>query len=184
MQAKIVIDIDNTLWDFAPVLYERIKEINPDITLPSEWRTWDFWQRYLTSKALYEVIRGIHMEQDRFIPYPDAELFLALLRKNGFFIIIASHREKGTLDATEQWLINNNLLYDEIHLSHDKTVLFDDCWAVVDDSPITLDKAASLGIVRAGLRNPWNEQENHPLFKNLMEIFSYLKKECASSRKN
>jgi hypothetical protein len=43
----------------------------------------------------------------------------------GFYIIIASHRVKQTLDAAAPWLRANNLAYDEIHLSYDKTVLFD-----------------------------------------------------------
>ena len=34
---KIIVDIDNTLWHFAPALYERMKGINPDVTRPSEW---------------------------------------------------------------------------------------------------------------------------------------------------
>ncbi len=39
----------------------------------------------------------------------------------------------------------NNLVYDEIHLSNDKSVLFNDLSAVVDDSPSVLDKAKASG---------------------------------------
>ena len=47
-------------------------------------------------------------------------------------------------------------------------------WAIMDDSPITLDKAASAGIIRAGLLNPWNVNSAHPLFSNLLEVLSYI----------
>jgi hypothetical protein len=178
---RIIVDIDNTLWDFGSVLFERIRSINPLIVPRSEWYTWDFWKPFLPARELYSIIRGIHTDQERFTPYPDAPLFLRTLKGAGFFIIIASHREKGTMDATERWLTKNALVFDEIHLSHDKTVLFDNCWAVVDDSPITLARAASLGIIRTGLRNPWNEREDHPLFESLPEVLAYLRQTCRSA---
>lgn len=171
---KIIVDIDNTLWDFAPVLYERIKKINPDMIPPSSWLTWDFWKPYLGAREFYFIIREIHKDQCIFEPYPDAGFFLSSLRERGFYIIIASHREKDTLDAAVEWLTKYNLTFDDIHLSHDKTILFNDCWAVVDDSPLTLDKAAEMGILRAGLKNPWNKDKKHPLFANLIEIFYFL----------
>lgn len=98
------------------------------------------------------------------------------MKERGFYIIVASHRQKGTLEAAVRWLSKNRLTYDKIHLSYDKTVLFDDCWGVVDDSPVTLRKAKNAGIVRAGLKNPWNESEEHPLFDNLGQILRYIEK--------
>ena len=115
------------------------------------------------------------MDQDGFAPYPEASSFLSSVKENGFYIIIASHREKGTLDATARWLRANKLAFDEIHLSYDKTVLFDDCWGVVDDSPFTLRKAQVAGIIGTGLRTPWNEYENYPLFDNLIQVLNFLK---------
>lgn len=122
------------------------------------------------------------MEQDNFQPYKDARIFLERLRKKGFYIVIASHRERETLPSTRRWLEKNDLPFDEIHLSYDKTVLFDRCWAIIDDSPVTLDKARSAGIVRAGLKNPWNEREDHPLFGSLEEIYDYLQNQCVSAK--
>ncbi len=72
----------------------------------------------------------------------------------GFFVIIASIRDEKARDATERWLKKCELIYDELHLTiNDKTVLFNDAWAIVDDSIWTLDKAAQAGISRTGLRN-------------------------------
>ena len=171
---KIIVDIDNTLWDFAPLLYERIKKTNPEIPPPAEWRLWDFWRAYVSTHQLYAIIRDLHMKQDTYPTYPDAMGFLASLKDLGLYIIIASHREKGTLEATTRWLVKHSLLFDEVHLSHDKSVLFEDSWAIVDDSPITLEKAKNFGIVRAGLRTPWNREDDHPLFDNLMGVLGYV----------
>jgi len=177
---KIIVDIDNTLWDLAPVLYEGLKSFNNRLPPPSYWYQWDFWKGYVSERILYGVLRDIHLKQDIYKPYDSAEQFLSYLKDEGFYIIIASHREKGTFDATQKWLVMNNLVFDEVHLSYDKSVLFDQCWAIVDDSPITLNKAKQAGIVRAGLKNPWNEKEEHPLFNDLPEVFYYLKSQCLS----
>ncbi|HNS77703.1 MAG TPA: hypothetical protein PKM17_03555 [Syntrophorhabdus sp.] len=175
---KIAVDIDNILWDFSPVFWERLRRINPDIIPPTVWNRWDFWHQYVTTKQLYGAIKEIHLEQEKFRPFDDASLFLSSLRDMGFYIIIASHREKGTIEPTERWLGMYRLVYDEIHLSSDKSVLFNDLCAVVDDSPSVLDKAKAAGIVRAGLRCPWNKDTDHPLFNTLPEILSYLKSVC------
>jgi FMN phosphatase YigB (HAD superfamily) len=174
---KIIVDIDNTLWDFASVFYERIKKVNPDFVPPTGWHTFDFWKAYLSPKEFYSIIRDIHMDQEKFPPYPQAESFLLSLKDNGFYVVIASHREKGTFDVTKKWLNQNNLIFDEIHISHDKSVLFEDCSAIVDDSPITLKKAVKAGIIGVGLRMPWNEKEDCVLFDDLAETLQYLKKE-------
>lgn len=125
-------------------------------------------------KDLYQVLKNIHMQQDEYPPYSESKRFLEALKERNFYIVIASHREKKTYVATKKWLRQNGLLFDEIHLSHDKSVLFSDSWGVVDDSPITLDKAASAGIVRTGLLNPWNVDSAHPLFDNLFEVLNYI----------
>lgn len=171
---KIIVDIDNTLWDLAPVLYERLREVSPDVPPPAQWRAWDFWRAYIGPESIYDLLYTIHLEQERFAPYEGAAQFLASLREAGFYIVVASHRRPGALRPTERWLQKNGLAYDSIHLSYDKTVLFNESWGIVDDSPVTLGKARESGIVRTGLLNPWNEREDHPLFSSLPQILSYL----------
>ncbi|MEN6616123.1 MAG: HAD family hydrolase [Syntrophorhabdus sp.] len=180
---KIIIDIDNTLWDLAPILYERLSKTSPGFPHHSQWHSWTFWKGLISAERLYHIIRDVHLEQDRYEPYSEARLFLERLKRNGFYIVIASHREKETLASTRRWLEKNNLSYDEIHLSYDKSVLFDESWAIVDDSPVTLEKAKHAGIVRSGLKNPWNAHEDHPLFGTLTEIYDYLSAECKSEKK-
>ena len=49
---------------------------------------------------------------------------VATLKENGFYVITTSHREKGTLDVTVRWLDANKLVFDEMHLSYDRTAPF------------------------------------------------------------
>jgi hypothetical protein len=174
---KIIVDIDNTLWDLAPVFYSRMREESPDLPPATHWREWDFKGSPITPKVVYAILDRIHMEQDTFAPFPDAAEFLRSLKEMGFSIIVASHRRQDALGPTERWLRQNDLVYDEIYLSHDKTVLFHDSWGVIDDSLQTLNRARDAGIVRAGLLNPWNEGQDHPLFDNLTAITGYLRQQ-------
>ena len=173
-EKRIIVDVDNTLWNLAPVLWEYLKAIKPRMPEPSEWDYWDFWERYVTKKELYRVLTTIHMRQDEYTPYEESKHFLEALKERNFCVVIASHREEKTHAATERWLKLNELTFDEIHLSRDKSVLFSDSWGLVDDSPETLDKAARAGIIRAGLSNPWNINSAHPLFDNLLQVLSYI----------
>lgn len=177
MGNKIIVDIDNTLWDLAPELWKKLCAFNPRMPPPEKWRDWDFWEEHVRRKDLYAALREVHMRQDLYEPYPEAAGFLDGLKGKGLYVIIASHREKGTLEPTRRWLQKHGLAHDEVHLSNDKSVLFDGSRAIVDDSPVTLGKAARAGIIRAGLRNPWNEQTEHPLFANLFEILAFIDEE-------
>lgn len=169
-----VIDIDNTLWDFASVLYEEIFKINPFIPTPDNWHCWDFWKDYLRAEDFYLIINRIHLKQDTFGVFPDAEDFLNYFKKNGYKLIIASHREHASKTATINWLIGHNLPFDELHLSNDKTVLFPYCSIVIDDSPHVLEKALKLNITATGLEFAWNRSNGFRLFNNLKEIKNFL----------
>lgn len=174
MQKIAVIDIDNTLWDFASVLYEELIKINPNVPNPLHWHKWDFWMDYIDTKTFYEIIFKIHRRQDIFGAYPDAKFFLRELKESGYKIIIASHREEESRIPTINWLNKNKLSFDELHLSFDKTVLLCSCEIIVDDSPQILQKATERRVIATGLEFPWNKSNGFKLFKNLSQILAYL----------
>lgn len=175
---KIIVDIDNTLWNFAPVFFDALSKQDPEIPIDALRRGETRLKGQISRERIYEMLREIHMRQDDFEPYPEARRFLASLKEAGFHIIIASHRDEETRDATARWLRKWQFPYDELHLSNDKSILFPDSWAVIDDSVWTLDKAAEAGIIRTGLLNAWNANRGHPLFPGLMEVLQYLKEQC------
>jgi phosphoglycolate phosphatase-like HAD superfamily hydrolase len=179
---KIIVDIDNTLWDLAPVFFKYLERYNPEIPVDDLKRGETRLKGYIPREDLFGVLKEIHMRQDEFEPYPGAKEFLHALKEMGLYIIIASIRDEEAREATERWFKRYELPYDELHLSNDKTVLFPDCWAIVDDSTWTLNKAEEAGIVRTGLLNVWNANKGHPLFSTLKEVLEYLKKQCTCSK--
>ena len=75
------------------------------------------------------------------------------------------------------WLAMHRLPYDELHLSLNKTVLFPTADVVVDDLPLTLQKAIESGARGAGLSFPWNKDypaNGFRLFQNLDEVLDYI----------
>ena len=180
MLKKAVVDIDNTLWHFCDVLYERLKEINHAMPPPDGWIDWDFWMNYCSEEEFMSAIHSIHFRQDdeRHLPYSEAKNFLLTLKEHDFHIVIASHRIPESLKQTERWLRKHELVYDELHLSYDKTVLFDEtCHVVVDDSPFVLEAAAKKGLIASGLMFPWNDNNGdngYRLFSDLKEILDHI----------
>jgi beta-phosphoglucomutase-like phosphatase (HAD superfamily) len=180
MNNRIVVDIDNTLWDFAKAWWEYFKDVDPDVPPIELWDRWHFWERYPDKKMLHDTLKKVHLSQDKFLPYKGAKTFLTSLKKKGFYIIIASHREQEALEVTLKWLHQHELPFDEIHISYDKSVLFTNCFAVIDDSPAVLQKAKEAGVVRAGLLNPWNKGTDHPLFDSLEKVLGYIEGQLQS----
>jgi hypothetical protein len=176
-----IIDIDNTLWQFSDAFYLELKTINENFPTPDKWCTYDIWEGFCSVEDFIAAINRIHERQDSdlFQPYPEARGFLASLREEGFRVIIASHRAAETAPQTRRWLLRHGLSYDELHLSLDKTVLFPRADVVVDDSPLTLEKAVQSGALGAGLSFPWNSHyagNGFRLFENLSGVLSYILK--------
>jgi len=172
---RIIVDIDNTLWDFASVFQERLRKIAPAIPPMTEWK-WDFYMDYISLEELYSIINDIHKEQDLFEPFPSAKWFLNSLLDEGYEITIASHRQENSRKVTENFLRKHSLQYTELHLSNNKTVLFDSSIAIVDDAPHLLDEAKQKGLICTGLLHPWNKNTGHPLFGSLEEVLEFLLK--------
>ena len=70
----------------------------------------------------------------------------------------------------------HGLVYNELYLVPDKSVLFDNHHAIVDDDPLTLDKAISKGLIATGLKFAWNKNSNHTLFLRLTDVLEHLNK--------
>ena len=177
---KAIVDIDNTLWHFCDALYEHLQRINPSFPQIDEWIDWDFWKQFCSEEDFYDAIDKIHVNQDnaKHLPYPEAQHFLTTLKEYGFHIVIASHRSETSRISTYNWLAHHKLPFDELHLSFDKTVLFQsNSRIVIDDSPKVLQKAKEKGIRSAGLIFPWNRQfcdNGFILLESLNAILDYI----------
>jgi FMN phosphatase YigB (HAD superfamily) len=181
-QRRIIVDIDNTLWNLAPELWAKLKQVNPAMPSPAEWGSRQSIERFLPIKEFFRVLKEIHMRQESYPPFPESESFLRGFRERGFYLVIASHRSSDTYESTVRWMKKYRLAFDEIHLSYDKSILFPSSLALVDDSPMNLRKAVEAGILGTGLLAPWNENSGYPLFKTLIEVLGYLDSQLNSPR--
>jgi hypothetical protein len=188
VQKRAIVDIDNTLWHFCDAFYEELRKINKAFPTPDNWTGWDIWQGYCSETDFYEAVNAIHVNQhsESYLPYPEARAFLAALRENDYHITIASHRSPDYRRQTEQWLRTHGLVYDELHLSFQKTQLFNESTdIVVDDSPDVLKKAVEKGLRATGLLFPWNREfadSGFALFNSLNDILRYVLKREVSGR--
>lgn len=168
---KAIIDVDNTLCEYSFVLYEELNKINEEIPLPIDWNHWDFYKGMITEEDFY---KAANRAQDRIMEcreVPGAREFTENLLKIGFEIVIASHRQDDNKNLLEQWLMNKQIKYNEIHISYDKTVLFDkSVKLVVEDSPVTINESCKRGISTIGVRRPWNRNLKD---QNLIMINNY-----------
>ncbi len=175
-----VIDIDNTLWQFCDAFAEELRKISPAFPPIEEWTTWNFFVPHCTEEQFMAAVDAVHARQDsdEHQPYPEAKGFLRSLKKQGYHVIIASHRRAEMQGPTERWLKKHELQYDDLHLSFDKSVLFKDAAVVVDDAPHTLEKAVASRAIGAGLLFPWNKAyagNGFGLFNNLNEVMDYIR---------
>jgi hypothetical protein len=181
MNNTAIIDIDNTLWQFCDAFAEELRKINPAFPPIEQWTTWNFFEGYCTEEEFTAAVDAVHIKQDSdsYQPYPESKGFLRTLKEEGYRVIIASHRRPEMRGPTERWLRKHELHYDELHLSFDKSVLFEDASVVVDDAPHTLEKAVAHKAIGAGLLFPWNKAyagNGFGLFNNLNEVNDYIQR--------
>ena len=188
MKKTAIIDIDNTLWQFCDAFYAELKKVNSAFPPVERWDTWDFFVPFCTEEQFLAAVDAVHRRQDsdEHQPYPEAKGFLGALREQGYRIVIASHRRKEMQGPTERWLRKHGLVFDDLHLSFDKTVLFDQAAVVVDDAPQALEKAVEHKAIGAGLLFPWNKAyagNGFGLFRDLNEVLAYIEGRGAGSGK-
>jgi uncharacterized protein len=154
---RIAIDIDSTLhhyWD----QFEAAAKRRFGIELPYEEQLWHIDR--LRPEQVKACVEETHSEAQILAaePYPGAVETVRAWKEAGHFIHITSHRDTAAHGATERWLKEIGLPYDELYCSFDKV---SHCRAIgiellIDDSPVNLEAAVDAGIRAATLSHPWN----------------------------
>ena len=156
---RIAIDIDSTLhhyWDLLSAAARR----RFGVELPYEEQfTWGITR--LRDEQLVCCIEETHTDENILAgrPYPDAVETVNRWHAAGHFIHITSHRHTRAHDATERWLNEIGLRFDELYCSFDKVTRCEEIGIdlLIDDSPVNLHDALERGIAAATIRHPWNE---------------------------
>ncbi len=156
---KIAIDIDSTLHHYWDVLSDAARE-RFGIDLPYE-EQYQWGITRLKSEQLKCVVDATHREAAILAgrPYPDAVETVNRWADGGHFIHITSHRADQCRAATEQWLKDIGLRFDELYCSADKVSRCTEIGIdlLIDDSPLNIAAAVERGITVATIIHPWNE---------------------------
>lgn len=157
-----VVDLDNTLFDFATPFYERASKLMPYPT-PDKWDHWDVHTTVgMPDKKFCEIVDTIHRDQMQFSPFPGAKGLMDALFEN-YLVVVASHRNPTVENyrTVLDWLTANKLPFDFIHVGHDKVGMIDAYCPFVkvifDDCPGTIRKCLSRNIDTWTIKFPWNE---------------------------
>ncbi|QEC48688.1 hypothetical protein FSW04_14660 [Baekduia soli] len=156
---RIAIDIDSTLhhyWDrLSAAALRRF-----GIELPYE-EQFDWGITRLRPEQLTCCIDETHCNEAILAgrPYPGAVEAVNRWAADGHFIHITSHRHERAHPATEQWLQQIGLRFDELYCSFDKVARCREIGIelLIDDSPYNLQAALDHGIRVATIAHPWNQ---------------------------
>src|SRR5918912_548292 len=155
---RIAIDIDSTLHHYWDVLSAAAKR-RFGIDLPyEEQHTWGITR--LRQEQLTLCIEETHSDAVILAgrPYPGAVETINAWHEAGHFIHVTSHRHGRAHGATEQWLHDIGLEFDELYCSFDKVARCREISidVLIDDSPLNLERALEAGITAATIAHPWN----------------------------
>jgi hypothetical protein len=154
---KIIVDVDNILADFSPILYEELKKRCKTVPEPEKWTNWDFYKAHVEKNTFYEAVNAAQMRILETKPVPGAEKLMKFLHQHAS-VTLASHRKSESEDSLVKWLKQHCIECEHIDISFDKTRLFNDHYVlIIDDSPDTMKIALDHGLHATSPRYPWNE---------------------------
>lgn len=158
---RIAIDIDSTLHHYWDVLSE-VSARRFGVELPYEEQlTWGITPR-LREEQLRLCIEESHSDERilQGTPYPGAVETVSRWHQAGHFIHVTSHRASGCHRATERWLRDIGLAFDELHCSYDKVSRCSEIGIdlLIDDSPHNIRRAIDRKIAVATILHPWNQE--------------------------
>jgi uncharacterized protein len=156
---RIAIDIDSTLHHYWDVLSRAARD-RFGVDLPYDQQvTWGITR--LKPRQVQACVEDTHRDGAILaaVPYPGAVETVRAWHEAGHFIHITSHRAERAQEATETWLREIGLPYDELYCSMDKVTRCREIGIdlLVDDSPVNIAKAVDAGIAVATISHPWNK---------------------------
>jgi uncharacterized protein len=157
---KIAIDIDSTLHHYWDQLSDAAQR-RFGIALPYEEQvSWSI--TLLRPEQVRACVAETHSAERVLAaePYPGAVEAVRAWHAAGHFIHVTSHRTTESHEVTERWLKQIELPYDELYCSYDKVARCSEIGidVLIDDSPVTLERALKAGITAATLLHPWNRE--------------------------
>lgn len=157
---KIAIDIDSTLHHYWDVLSEvSLRRFGIDLPY-EEQLTWGITR--LREEQLRICMEESHSDERILAskPYPGAVDTVRRWHEEGHYLHITSHRPPSRAPATERWLREIGLPFDDLYCSFDKISRCCELHIdlLIDDSPENLGGALQRHIAVATILHPWNQE--------------------------
>lgn len=177
------IDLDGTTYNFYDLFknwWAELQGVDP-LTYPREPQEWGFFEAWGCSISRFKemlceglVSHRLFWEGD---PYPDAVETIQNLSEDHRIVIVTSRNflgyEKESEAATTYWLKSNNIPFDELILTDDKTGRGLDL--LLDDSPHIIKAAVEVGENAVFFDAPHNSHIDHPRVKSWKEFEEYVR---------
>lgn len=179
----VIIDIDSTLVEFSELLYQEIVRLGYKCPPTYAWYEWATPHKAVNNdKLFYQLVNNVHRNLCNLKPFPLASELMQWLHER-YYVIVATHRNNEFIPSVHEWLSMNDLPHDLVHVSNDKTKLFESAEHIefiFDDCPMTSSKAAQKGIQTYQLWYPYN-RGCAMTFYNIGHFLGYLMKKEADN---
>ena len=160
-KARILVDIDATLYDANSLFIRLFREIHGiDLAAISDW---DFYQQHMSAEEFGRFIKHhFHAEHEvkRAAPFRGAVEALRDWADAGAEIHVVSDRPTSARRATRHWLEEIGVPFERLvartpidKVAYVRRQRID---LVIDDKPATLAGCATLGVPSATLAYPYN----------------------------
>ena len=170
----INLDVDGVLRDMiTPTIQIYREQYNPLTTLQHQDITEYSFTKHLMPEitSMYSFLMS---NKERLFskakPYKGALEFVTRLKTQGNVVQIVTNQLRGTESNTLQWLLANNIPYDSVHFTKDKTIVNGD--VLIDDC---IDNLAASHIPTICLHQPWNTAWSGCRAYGLEDVFNKLR---------
>lgn len=178
---RVGLDVDGVLYRFTKAYHLWLNNTKGmSLSLEDEAQTWDWFLDWETSeefgKNLHESVDAGHMYWLGELYEPQIAQNLRDLKASGHSIHVVTARTFGVLrcpeQATRHWFDNNDLVYDTLTISKDKTVVETDVF--LEDNLKNYDVLEAAGIRSYLVNRPYNLQEDNRRRVDSVDEFTKL----------
>jgi uncharacterized HAD superfamily protein len=162
MPARILVDIDATLYDSAPLWAELFARFHGIALKESDVVRWDWWRDFVSDAEFEDLIKAMHARSSVMSrrPFDGAPETIRRWHDQGIEIHIASDRATSSARVTGEWLRRHGIPYDHLICRRgiDKVeyAVEHGLGLIIDDRPDTIERAVAASIPAATLIYPYN----------------------------
>lgn len=178
---RIGLDIDGVFYRFTRAYHLWLNESKGmSLSLDDEAQTWDWFLDWETveqfQQNLHDSVDSGHMYWSGELYEPTMSQNLYDLRAEGHTIHFVTARTFGKTScpeaATRHWLEENNLIYDTLTISKDKTAVKTDVF--LEDNLKNYDALEAVGVKSYLVNRPYNLQKDYRRRVTTVDEFTKL----------